>query len=188
MLVERGSVGELLNIGRKTRSIRRDPPGVARSATRPAGGPAATRRVGSTRHHGRHWAHGGETSLANLVHLCWFHHRLAHEGGWTLEITANGEVVVTKPTGDQLDGTIAANVRADGPSIVERNRALELAIDEHTGVPTWSGERLDLDHAITALLCLDRPGFAVVRAARPALNGGSTTSGSTIRGKAVTMG
>ena len=52
-------------------------------------------------------------------------------------------------------------MRADGPDIVERNRALELAIDEHTGIPTWSGERLDLDHAIAALLCLDRPGFAV---------------------------
>jgi hypothetical protein len=36
-------------------------------------------------HHRRHWAHGGETSLENLVLLCWQHHRLVHEGGYTIE-------------------------------------------------------------------------------------------------------
>jgi hypothetical protein len=97
------------------------------------------------------------------VHLCWFHHRLAHEGGWALEICANGEVVITKPTGDQIEAG-SPEVHADGPGIVERNRALALAIDENTGIPTWSGERLDLDHAITALLCIDRPGFAACEA------------------------
>jgi hypothetical protein len=36
-------------------------------------------------HHRRHWAHGGETSLENLVLLCYQHHRLVHEGGYTVE-------------------------------------------------------------------------------------------------------
>ncbi|MSO96459.1 MAG: HNH endonuclease [Thermoleophilia bacterium] len=36
-------------------------------------------------HHRRHWAEGGETSLANLVLLCVQHHRLVHEGGYTVE-------------------------------------------------------------------------------------------------------
>jgi hypothetical protein len=36
-------------------------------------------------HHRRHWAHGGETSLDNLVLLCFHHHRLVHEGGYTIE-------------------------------------------------------------------------------------------------------
>jgi hypothetical protein len=36
-------------------------------------------------HHRRHWAHGGETSLDNLVLLCFQHHRLVHEGGYTIE-------------------------------------------------------------------------------------------------------
>jgi len=36
-------------------------------------------------HHRRHWAHGGETSLENLVLLCFHHHRLVHEGGYTVE-------------------------------------------------------------------------------------------------------
>ena len=36
-------------------------------------------------HHWRHWLHGGETSLANLLLLCPFHHGLVHEGGWSVE-------------------------------------------------------------------------------------------------------
>ena len=36
-------------------------------------------------HHRQHWAHGGETSLENLVLLCYQHHRVVHEGGYTVE-------------------------------------------------------------------------------------------------------
>ena len=36
-------------------------------------------------HHRQHWAHGGETSLENLVLLCYQHHRIVHEGGYTVE-------------------------------------------------------------------------------------------------------
>jgi hypothetical protein len=35
-------------------------------------------------HHLRHWAHGGPTSLDNLVSLCGRHHFLVHEAGWRL--------------------------------------------------------------------------------------------------------
>ncbi|MCZ6616687.1 MAG: HNH endonuclease signature motif containing protein, partial [Gammaproteobacteria bacterium] len=36
-------------------------------------------------HHIRHWAHGGETNLENLVQLCRFHHGQLHEGGYAIE-------------------------------------------------------------------------------------------------------
>ncbi|HEX4519924.1 MAG TPA: HNH endonuclease signature motif containing protein [Gaiellaceae bacterium] len=36
-------------------------------------------------HHVQHWAHGGPTELENLILLCRRHHRLVHEGGWTLD-------------------------------------------------------------------------------------------------------
>jgi hypothetical protein len=35
-------------------------------------------------HHVEHWSAGGETSLENLVLLCSHHHRLAHEGGYSI--------------------------------------------------------------------------------------------------------
>jgi len=33
-------------------------------------------------HHIMHWARGGPSNLPNLVLLCYYHHRLVHEGGW----------------------------------------------------------------------------------------------------------
>ncbi|HEY7729365.1 MAG TPA: DUF222 domain-containing protein, partial [Gaiellaceae bacterium] len=41
-------------------------------------------------HHRHHWADGGETSLDNLVLLCFHHHRLVHEGGYTIETDQAG--------------------------------------------------------------------------------------------------
>ncbi|MGH2687080.1 MAG: DUF222 domain-containing protein [Actinomycetota bacterium] len=35
-------------------------------------------------HHIRHWADGGTTTLDNLTLLCDRHHRMLHEGGWTI--------------------------------------------------------------------------------------------------------
>jgi hypothetical protein len=37
-------------------------------------------------HHIEHWADGGATRLANLVSLCRAHHRLMHEGGFTVRM------------------------------------------------------------------------------------------------------
>ncbi len=37
-------------------------------------------------HHIQHWADGGPTELANGVLLCGYHHRLIHQGEWTVKI------------------------------------------------------------------------------------------------------
>ena len=36
----------------------------------------------SNPHHIIHWARGGPSNLPNMVLLCYYHHRLVHEGGW----------------------------------------------------------------------------------------------------------
>jgi hypothetical protein len=37
-------------------------------------------------HHIRHWLHGGETKLANLVMLCGHHHRVIHDSPWEVRL------------------------------------------------------------------------------------------------------
>ena len=48
-------------------------------------------------HHLKHWADGGKTVMENLVLLCRRHHRMVHEEGWLLVITADGEVDAIHP-------------------------------------------------------------------------------------------
>jgi hypothetical protein len=51
----------------------------------------------SDAHHVIHWTKGGETDLSNMVLLCHRHHWMAHEGGWQLVRTAEGEVLTVPP-------------------------------------------------------------------------------------------
>jgi len=50
-------------------------------------------------HHIHHWADGGETSLDNCVLLCRYHHRLLHEGGWSMQLLPGGRLVFLDPRG-----------------------------------------------------------------------------------------
>ncbi len=50
-------------------------------------------------HHIEHWSRGGQTNLDNVVGLCWEHHRLVHEGGWTIEGNPNREITFISPDG-----------------------------------------------------------------------------------------
>ena len=50
-------------------------------------------------HHIRHWADGGETSLANTMLLCSGHHRLVHEGGYAIRKDHLGQWYFRRPDG-----------------------------------------------------------------------------------------
>ncbi len=51
----------------------------------------------SDAHHVIHWIKGGETDLSNMLLLCHRHHWMAHEGGWQLVRTAEGEILAVPP-------------------------------------------------------------------------------------------
>jgi hypothetical protein len=53
-------------------------------------------------HHIWHWADGGPTDLQNLLLLCERHHRAVHDGGWSIDLHADGTAVWTSPTGQTV--------------------------------------------------------------------------------------
>jgi len=80
--------GAVLDVGRARRSI---PPSIARALRLRDRGcrfPGCTCHRFVDAHHVKHWARGGQTTLENLVLLCRHHHRLLHEGGFT--VTGDG--------------------------------------------------------------------------------------------------
>jgi hypothetical protein len=179
-----GPDGEPLNVGRKTRSI---PPAMMRALRiRDQGcrfpGCTCTRFVDG--HHVRHWADGGETKLANLVLLCRFHHRLVHEGGFSVAIESQSRlapllqgraqrwsVLFRRPDGTIVadtgrSGTLTATAAAD---LVAGNTRRGIFIDPDTGIPSWGGEQMDDDIAIAGLMRKDRlPGSVAAETLRSA--------------------
>ena len=128
-------------------------------------------------HHIKHWLHGGETRLDNLVLLCSFHHHLVHEGGWTISR-------VDAPGGARSGAQGGAHGSARGGAYgdaggflfhspdgkpLERNPAPEpveeipvwmrdwaeehnLELGPDVNMPQWDGTRPDYDLAIGVLL------------------------------------
>lgn len=144
-MVERD--GEPLSVGRKTRAI---PPALARALRFRDGGcrfPGCERTRFVDAHHIEHWADGGETSLDNLVQLCRTHHRLIHEGGFSVERTAAGPLF-RKPSGRVVEAV--ADVP---PGAVEacREHACCDDVDDETVAPGSWGRPFDLDLTVWGL-------------------------------------
>jgi Domain of unknown function (DUF222)/HNH endonuclease len=139
--------GQPLGIGRKTRSI---PPAIRRAlAARDRGcrfpGCGARRFVQA--HHIEHWADGGATSMANLVHLCHHHHRLLHEGGYTLARGDAGTLTFRRPDGKRI---VACPPPPRGHTAALRARHPTIAHDACRSLS--EGERMDLALGVDALL------------------------------------
>jgi hypothetical protein len=102
-------------------------------------------------HHIVHWAHGGRTIPDNLVRLCSHHHRLVHEGGYSIAGHPAGELVFRRPDGRPLRER--ADSRAGSTqTLTDLNRRHGVQPDPTTITPHWHGDKLDIDWAITVLL------------------------------------
>ena len=153
--------GEVLNIGRRSRTV---PRRIAHALRIRDGGcrfPTCGRRRWTDAHHIRHWADGGETSLDNLVTLCRYHHRGLHGGEFRIERRAGGGLKFIGNDGR----SIAAAIRPQFPGIggaAEATRRLEgdnrkrgVAIDRRTAVTRWTGERVDYSLCVGELMHRD---------------------------------
>jgi 5-methylcytosine-specific restriction endonuclease McrA len=93
--------GHVTEVGARTRTI---PPALRRALEHRDRGcrfPGCGLPYGQG-HHIRHWAHGGPTTLSNLVMLCRRHHRSVHEEGYQIERQPNGELRFKRPDGEVL--------------------------------------------------------------------------------------
>ena len=73
----------VIDVGRATRVVSSPIRRALRARDHGCRWPGCDRKVDwSNPHHIVAWARGGPTVLSNLVLLCYFHHRLVHEGGW----------------------------------------------------------------------------------------------------------
>ena len=142
--------GEPLDIGRKTRTI---PPAMHRALnSRDKGcrfpGCPHTRYVDG--HHVRHWAHGGETKLSNLVTLCRFHHRQVHEGQVIVQVRDDGAFHFTRPDGKSFESPAPRST--DWADLVAAHESQGIRVNSRTAITRWMGEVLDLPQAINWLL------------------------------------
>jgi Domain of unknown function (DUF222)/HNH endonuclease len=87
----------VIDVGRATRTV--SPPTMRALRVRDKGCrfPGCDRQVNwSSPHHIIYWSRGGPGKLPNLVLLCYYHHRLVHEGGWQV-VKAGGEFKFLPP-------------------------------------------------------------------------------------------
>jgi hypothetical protein len=100
-------------------------------------------------HYIRHWLHGGPTDIDNLVLICGFHHRLMHDHRYTAVLRGT-HLRVWRHDGSEVTAQYPApaidRLTADQALLTEHGTAAESI------VPIWSGERLDLDAVLAALL------------------------------------
>jgi hypothetical protein len=141
--VATGQDGKLLDVGRKTRAVSAALRRTLWSRDRGCRFPMCSNRRFVHAHHVEHWARGGRTSLDNLVLLCGFHHRLLHEGGYTMSwkpgdgprfFTARRHEIVPVPR--------VPPVSIPPPPAIE---------DPDINLCRWDGEPVDYDAAVDAM-------------------------------------
>jgi hypothetical protein len=144
--------GEPLNVGRKTRTI---PPAIRRALKRRDGGcrfPGCTCTRFVDAHHIRHWADGGETSMDNLTLLCRHHHRLVHEGGFSVVMDAGGQVRFTNPDGQVMPDSGDKRSRGNVIALCTAHATSGIHITPETTKTLWHGEQMDDQLAVEGLL------------------------------------
>jgi hypothetical protein len=150
--------GRPLSVGRRTRAI---PPALHRALRARADGcafPGCTQTRHLDVHHIRHWADGGRTDADNLVQLCRHHHRLLHEGGFSMRRSRTGAVFFA-PDGRPLP-TSPRPPRGDGAHLLARNRRAHVHVSAETPTSLGRGEHVDLGLAVDALLHIAMPSAA----------------------------
>lgn len=147
--------GEILTVGRKTRTISTPIRRALIARDRNCRFPGCTAKVWVDGHHIDHWVRdGGETKLSNLVLVCRAHHRAVHEYGYHVVLRGN-HVTFFRPDGTRIENPTPKSSTPAAASEMNVNAGLQ--IDRETCVPEWYGDTWDYDTTVSRLL--DDHGF-----------------------------
>jgi len=161
--------GNLLNIGRKTRTV---PPSIRRALAHRDHGcrfPGCTQHRHVDAHHIHHWIDGGATSAQNLVLLCRHHHRLVHEGGFKLVRRDDGKLLFFTPNGVWIPHVVSPKI----PTIDVETVVVECGknVSAETLLPAWHGEAMDMGMAVEGVLIADvSNGLRIVHERHPSVD------------------
>lgn len=149
------SDGKVLDYGRRRRTVT---PRLRRALEQrdvTCRWPGCDRKRFTQAHHIQHWsAHRGETKPAHLILLCFHHHRLVHEGGYTLIGNPEGTVTFLRPDGRPIPHS---PMKGDGSlkKMIDLHQQRQMRIDSEICTTLWDGYQPDLAECVDALL---RPG------------------------------
>ena len=102
-------------------------------------------------HHIVHWVFKGETKLLNLALLCFHHHRLMHEGGFSMCVEEDMTFTFFRPDGSVVPRSSDLG-NGDPHALIAQHRQEQLAIDERTCTTLWDGKAPSYDDCVWALL------------------------------------
>lgn len=105
--------------------------------------PGCTTRKWVDVHHIRHWSKGGPTDPENGATLCGFHHRLVHEGGFSLDHSFTFHT----PEGIEVPKHPEPACASDRSCEMPR-------VKKNACVSTRNGEQFSMDYVISNLLNL----------------------------------
>ena len=134
--VIRDAKGNLLNLGRKHRVVSPQLKRALLARDKCCTYPSCSHEQFLEAHHVMHWADGGETSLENTTMICSRHHRLLHEGGFTIHKnfagewyfrTAEGKVLPEAPVYKPVEYDSSRDEILEDPNKVKEPRALPKA-------------------------------------------------------------
>ena len=132
--------GNTLDVGRKSRSV---PAALRRALALRDGG---CRFLGCDHqrfvdvHHIKQWCKGGETSLDNTLQLCTQHHKMTHDGMFSIHRTPHGTIEFHDP-----QGQVITSGRTQIPTMPT------WPTPEEPRAPGWDGDPIDYAYIVDAL-------------------------------------
>ena len=162
--------GNVLDLGRRARTVNAALRRALWLRDRGCAFPGCTHHRYVHAHHIQHWLHGGKTSLDNLILLCSSHHRLLHDGGFTIKRVEDGALQFRNARGETIDHVVLASPAAQPPPVSAEDLSSRTYFDQVDMPPVWDGTPMDYPLAVHVILN-DGPEV-------PATDGGASASGA----------